>query len=35
MTLFFPPKWGINDHLPQNEVLGDEHARARVLEPMF
>lgn len=35
MTLFFPPKWGINGHLPQNEVLGDELVRARVLEPMF
>ena len=35
MTLFFPPKWGINGHIPQNEVLGDELARARVLTPMF
>jgi hypothetical protein len=35
MTLFFPPKWGINGHIPKNEVLGDELARARVLTPMF
>lgn len=33
MTLFFPPKWGLNDKLPKAPVLG-----ARVesrLEPMF
>lgn len=35
MKLFFPPKWGINDQLPQNEVLGDELVHACVLEPMF
>lgn len=35
MTLFFPPKWGINDQLPQRDVLGDEPARTRVVEPMF
>lgn len=35
MTLFFPPKWGINNYLPQNAVLGDEFAPPRMLEPMF
>lgn len=28
MTLFFPPKWGINDFLPKNTVFGDELASA-------
>lgn len=31
MKLFFPPKWGINAQLPQNEILGDERERARCL----
>lgn len=35
MTLFFPPKWGINGQLPQNDVLGDAPARTLVVEPMF
>ncbi len=35
MTLYFPPKWGINVALPQHPVLGDELARERVHNPMF
>lgn len=35
MKLFFPPKWGINDRLPEGYVLGSAHPAARVLEPMF
>jgi alpha-glutamyl/putrescinyl thymine pyrophosphorylase clade 1 len=27
MRLFFPPKWGINDQLPRNEILGAEITR--------
>lgn len=34
MVLFFPPKWGINSRLPQNEVMGDRFARASSA-PMF
>lgn len=35
MTLFFPPKWGINGRLPRHDVLGSERARAHVVEPVF
>lgn len=35
MQLFFPPKWGINEYLPENEVLGEGLAHPRALEPMF
>lgn len=35
MTLFFPPKWGINGCLPQAEVMAGELARASVPEPLF
>lgn len=35
IRLFFPPKWGINDQLPRNEILGDEITRQSVLEPVF
>lgn len=35
MTLFFPPKWNLNDKVPQASVLGDQQDRRTVLEPMF
>jgi hypothetical protein len=35
MKLFFPPKWGINDRLPNDGVMGDELHPSRLLEPMF
>lgn len=35
MKLFFPPKWGINNRLPNDDVMGDELHPARLLEPMF
>ncbi len=35
ITLFFPPKWGINSRLPQHWVLGDTPERVRVLKPML
>ncbi len=34
MTLFFPPKWGINDRIPRDEVMGGEAQRERVLQPV-
>ena len=34
MTMFFPPKWGLNEKLPQGEVLGVS-MKPGVLEPMF
>ena len=35
MKLFFPPKWGINERLPIDDVMGDELRPSRLLEPMF
>lgn len=35
VTLFFPPKWGINDKLPHKPVLGEATVIEDVLEPMF
>lgn len=35
MRLFFPPKWGINERLPQSDVLGDGLIAETRLEPMF
>lgn len=35
MKLFFPPKWGINDRLPQGYVLGAANVGSNRLEPMF
>lgn len=35
MTLFFPPKWGLNEYVPQHEVLGDKAAKESIFQPMF
>jgi hypothetical protein len=34
IKLFFPPKWGLNDHLPLEAVFGDPRQQA-CPEPMF
>lgn len=34
MTMYFPPKWGINQKLPEGEVLGAS-MKPGALEPMF
>ena len=35
LCLFFPPKWGINDHLPQQPVLSDRKPTAPAQEALF